>query len=143
MRTRIIDEMGLVRKICELGHAQRKEAGIKVRQPLASLKVQSLKFNEDLTNLIKDELNIKSVEYFSGDELKVELDTKLTPELEKEGQAREIIRQIQDARKEAKTVLDQQITVYLPDWPKEFEDYIKIQTLATKLFKNNVFRIEI
>ncbi|MBI4099703.1 class I tRNA ligase family protein, partial [Candidatus Microgenomates bacterium] len=133
VKTELISQMELVRKICELGHAKRKEAGMKVRQPLGKFTIYNLQFSNELTQLIKDELNVKSVEFKPGKELKVELDTKLTPELIAEGQARELVRQIQEARKEAGTALDQKVVVTLPDWPKEFTDYITSRTLATKI----------
>ncbi len=138
---KLIADMQLVRKVCELGHAKRKEANIRVRQPLSKFTIYNVQFTTDLTQLIKDELNVKDIIFKEGAELSVELDTKITPELEREGQAREIVRQIQDARKEAKTALDQKITVYLPDWPKEFEDYIKTQTLAENLINDSNFHI--
>ncbi|MBI4999254.1 isoleucine--tRNA ligase, partial [Candidatus Gottesmanbacteria bacterium] len=37
----MIEEMEIVRKICELGHAVRKQAKIKVRQPLAKIKIKN------------------------------------------------------------------------------------------------------
>ena len=60
------ERMELVRKICELGHAARKEKGIKVRQPLAGAKVKTqnskVKITEEMEKLIIDELNVKKVE---------------------------------------------------------------------------------
>jgi len=134
----LLAKMVLVRKICELGHSVRKKAQIKVRQPLNKLKIKNLKFKIDseLVNLIKDELNIKEVEIQSGrGELKVELDTIITPELKAEGEAREIVRKIQSLRKKQGCRLDEYITVCLPSWPKKFEAYIKRKTLAKKLLK--------
>ncbi len=125
------EKMALVRRICSLGHAVRKEIGIKTRQPLTSLNVKyqkhapsevegpNVKDNEELISLIKDELNVKEVEFIeesafakaSTDKegwvvkeengLKIALDTRVTPELKEEGMVREIIRQIQGMRKEA------------------------------------------
>jgi len=138
---KLIEDMELIRKICELGHAKRKEAAIKVRQPLSMVTVHSIKLDDALIELIKAELNVKEVKFIAKGDLSVLLDTKLTPELEAEGLAREIVRKIQDARKEAGTKLDQKIEVTLPDWPKEFEDYIKKQTLATKLHKGDNVKI--
>ncbi len=137
----LIQNMALARKICELGHAKRKEAGIRVRQPLAAATVTGEELDDDLTALVTSELNIKKLEFKKGKELTVSLNTKLTPELLAEGQAREIVRQIQEARKEAKTALDQKVVVHLPDWPKEFEEYIKKETLATKLVHDSNLHI--
>lgn len=129
-------QMRLVREICEQGHAQRKSNNLKVRQPLQKITIDK-KLSEDLLQLIKDELNVKEVVF--GD--KFELDTKLTPELEAEGRARDIVRDIQDARKAAGTALDESVVVELPSWPEEFTDYIKSQTLAAKLKKGPAIRI--
>ena len=50
--------------------------------------------------LIKKQLNVKKLEITTGNELSVDFDTVMTPELEAEGYAREISRQIQAFRKE-------------------------------------------
>jgi len=138
------EEMEQVRKICELGHAGRKSLGIKVRQPLKKCQMSNVKcqMSNDLLGLIKDELNVKEVEMKIGKgETKVEFDTKITPKLQVEGEAREIIRQIQEARKEAGCRLDEFIEVGLPYWPKEFEKKIKEETLATVLIKEDKITI--
>ena len=41
---KLLAEMEMVRRICELGHARRKEAGIKVRQPLQQFTIYNLQF---------------------------------------------------------------------------------------------------
>ena len=139
------EKMALVRKICELGHAARKEAEIKVRQPLSSAKckVQSAKLEEELLRLIKDELNVKEVVWEKKvvKEPEVKLETKLTPQLKAEGEAREIVRQIQDLRKNQGCRLDEKIIVTLPSWPQEFEVEIKRQTLTKKLIKGKQLKI--
>lgn len=142
----IHEYMEQVREICELGHAARKEAGIKVRQPLSEIRILGDKdikiLGEEYLTLIKEELNIKEVVAKSGKgELKVALDTKLTPELIAEGEARELVRQIQELRKEKGCRLDEKIVVYAPFYPKEFEEYIKQQTLAKKIICSKSLKI--
>ena len=138
-------KMALVRKICELGHAARKEVDIRVRQPLSSAKckVQSAKLDEELLQLIKDELNIREViwEKKAVKEPEVKLETKLTPQLKAEGEVRELVRQIQDLRKKKGCHLDEKITVFLPSWPQEYEAEIKRLTLAKKLVKSDQLKI--
>lgn len=59
------DKMNLVRKMVTLGRASREKYQIKVRQPLNKIIVDGT-FEEkidDLTDLIKDELNIKEVQF--------------------------------------------------------------------------------
>lgn len=132
----LISEMIEARKIVEMAHAKRKEESLKVRQPLNLLNSTSLiDFSNDLGNIVKDEVNVKKWEHKKGESVKVELDTNVTPELEKEGQAREIVRLIQDERKKIGTALDDRVDVTIPDWPVEFEDYIKSKALINNLNK--------
>ncbi len=67
----------------------------------------------------------------------VALDTNITHELEMEGKARDLVRQIQELRKTANYKVDDRITVALIGADKalldNFGDYIKAETLATKI----------
>jgi len=140
-------EMVLVRKICELGHAARKEVKIRVRQPLNKFIIYNLQFTikEDLARLIKDELNVKQIEVKTGKgELKIELETKITPELKAEGEARELVREIQELRKQVGCQLDQKIKVLGPNWPqdKKLQNYIKKETLTTELLPGEELKIK-
>jgi isoleucyl-tRNA synthetase len=91
-----------VRKIVSLALEKRMAAGVKVRQPLRKLKAKSLELRErnEYTQLIKDEVNVKEVEFDEKLDGEMELDTEITEELQKEGNARELIRAIQDLRKQ-------------------------------------------
>lgn len=61
---KIETEMDAIRKIVMLGRAARNEVNIKNRQPLSKLFVQApSKINEEYTDIILDELNIKEVEF--------------------------------------------------------------------------------
>jgi isoleucyl-tRNA synthetase len=96
------EKMDKVRKIVALVLAKRAEMRIKIRQPLAVLrvKVSSFKIHDSgLLNLIEDEVNVKKIVFDKKTKEEVELDTKITPRLKAEGQMRELIRQIQDLRK--------------------------------------------
>ena len=97
------------------------------------------KFKENLDQLICDELNVKKVIYGKtnkGDTV-VELDTTMTDSLLAEGQAREIVRKIQEERKRIETRLDEKVSVTLEAWPVDFESYIKMQAMVTKLTKGD------
>ena len=97
---RIIKEMKMVRGVVAEALKLRASVGIKVRQPLASLQfpISKLKFQntKELFSLIREEVNVKEV--IDGKELK--LDTVITPELKEEGVAREVIRNLQEMRKD-------------------------------------------
>lgn len=135
---KLIADMKVVRKIVEMGHSKRKEANFKLRQPLSKIEYSvKEKLSNDLEQIIKEELNVKSVEYkkSSNENLEIKLDTKITPELEREGQARDLIRQIQQLRKESNLTLKDKIEITLPDWPKEFEEAILKSTASIKISK--------
>jgi len=102
---RLIDQklnqgMEKTRRLVTLALAERARSRIKVRQPLNTLKIGE-KLDKDLLALLKEEVNVKKVEYKKGLKDRVELDTKITPELKEEGVVREVIRQIQEMRKKA------------------------------------------
>jgi len=121
------EKMDEVRLIVNLALAERTTKGIKVKQPLAKLKVknQKSKLQEELLDLIKDEVNVKEIIFdpstgssteahskSSGQaENEVELDTNITEELQEEGLVREIIRSVQAQRKEQNLVPQDKIFV--------------------------------
>lgn len=99
-----LTKMQTARRIVELGLAKRDEAGIKVRQPLAKLTVNNLQLaiSDEYLDLIKDEVNVKEIEVAKGEgNLSVELDTEITEELKLEGVKRELVRFINNMRKDA------------------------------------------
>jgi isoleucyl-tRNA synthetase len=93
-------KMQETRNAVNLALAQRQSAGIKVKQPLGSLKIKN-KISDELIYLIEDEINVKKIIFDDKMEKEVELDTSITEELKEEGQVREIIRSIQEERKNA------------------------------------------
>ncbi len=139
----LISGMKKVREIVELGHSKRKENEIKLRQPLASVTYSaSEKLSDELEEIIKDELNVKSVEFKKGKD-SIELDTNITPDLKKEGDAREIIRNVQKMRKEMGLTLNDLIDLELPEWPKEFEEQILKLTHSKSLTKGSEMGIKV
>ena len=95
------ENMVMVREIVALVLAERVKAGIKVRQPLSLLKISKQKIKDSsLFDLIKEEVNVKEVIIDPDIKTDIDLDITLTKELKKEGQIREIVRKIQQMRKE-------------------------------------------
>jgi isoleucyl-tRNA synthetase len=145
-------------RISALGRSARSQAGIKIRQPLAVIKVL-LQSSVEETRLdrvkeqILEELNIKEMEVaHSQDELEkdgmrsssdnlyaIGIDTTITPELESEGLAREIVRRIQTLRREADFDIADRITTYyegderISEVMNEHESYISRETLSERI----------
>ncbi len=111
----ILVKMTKVRKIVSLGLEARQRAGIKVRQPLTvlKLKAETPKLLKEYIEIIKDELNVKEVSYDEKIENEVELDTELTLELKQEGSYRELVRAVQDIRKQMNLVPSDVVSISL------------------------------
>ncbi len=91
-------DMQLVRDLASEGLMLRQKAGIKVRQPLNSFSANIIPNMPDLIQVLKDELNVKEILEREGEST---IDTELTPELIKEGDVRDFLRALADARKTA------------------------------------------
>ena len=131
-------------KIASKIHAYRKEASVKVRIPFKLLSYQGPeKLNDKLVQMVLDETNVYKLVYKGkSKEIMIIGDKSQKNQDIQAGQAREPIRQIQIARKEAGCDLAEKVTVTLPTWPKEFEQEIKKQTLAEELVKGEKLTIK-
>ncbi|MEK7460174.1 MAG: class I tRNA ligase family protein [Patescibacteria group bacterium] len=100
----VLRDMEEVRRIVSLALELRATAGIKVRQPLGKLTVKNeiLKGKKPLITLVEDEVNVKDILFDNNIETEVSLDTAITPELQREGQFREMVRTVQELRKNTK-----------------------------------------
>lgn len=141
----VIEGMSLVKQVVTEGLSLRSREAIKVRQPLQTVTITStIEFDEDMKNIIAEELNVKKVVVKKAETLKVELDTNITQDLKNEGLAREIIRNIQQARKDAGLDVENHIELVLQCQSdellaaiKQCENLIKNEVLATTLTINS------
>jgi len=135
----LLEAMELGRKSVEAALALRAKLGIKVRQPLNKLIIYYQQ-KDGIRQIIADEVNVKSVE-FSKDEVedksKVDLDSVITEELKKEGLLREIVRTVNQIRKEQKLTISDRVSIkyqtkdkLLQDVFVEYKEEIKKSVLA-------------
>ena len=148
----MLRDMNALRTAVNDGLSKRASEGIKVRQPLASVKLINTisrdtpaEVAQFLIDIAKDELNVKSVEIVTDSESEsaqpsVVYDLTITPELKREGLMREIIRHVQSARKQAGLQIDDRIILSISSDDSEisqavdsFADVIKSETLAVEL----------
>ena len=148
----MLRDMNALRTAVNDGLSKRASEGIKVRQPLASVKLINTisqdtpaEVTQFLIDIAKDELNVKSVEIVKDSESEsaqpsVVYDLTITPELKREGLMREIVRHVQSARKQASLQIDDRIVLSIFSDDSEisqaidaFADVIKSETLAVEL----------
>ncbi len=108
----LIADMEVARRVVTLALEARSEVGIKVRQPLASLRIKADGISE-LHELIKEEVNVKEVMSSAEISKDVLLDTDITPELQAEGEVRELMRFVQDIRKTKDLTPSDRITLHI------------------------------
>lgn len=127
---KVLENMQSVKNIIEIGRRLRQENNTKLRQPLASVEVYGLILSKDQEEIITEELNVKVVHHFESENLKVNFDFEISPELKVEGFVRELIRFIQDLRKKSGleqgekadlVIRGEALDSFLPTWSKEIE----------------------
>lgn len=129
-------EMESARNIITEALQLRAKAGIKVRQPLNKFSIFNFQFSDEIIDIIKEEINVKEVVTDRQDKTEMILDTEITEELKLEGMAREIIRDIQEMRKEAGYEVDNRIKVCYSGMSEVFTKFgplIAKETLADEL----------
>lgn len=132
----------IVCSIIEKGLAERDKEKIGLKWPLSKATIiLSKKLPKEFEEIIKNQLNVKKIEWKENKEktCEVTLDTNSTPELESEGYARELSRQIQAFRKELglekKDIIQLQIISEekVLEMFKKQEKFIKERTNAKKV----------
>jgi isoleucyl-tRNA synthetase len=137
VKPKLIEEMALVREYINEGLSQRAAAGVKVRQPLQQVSLS--KVSEHFKSIISEELNVKEV-IWGKPNSKVVMDTTLTDELKVEGLMRELVRNVQNARKNAGLNVEDRIDLSVESDNEQINkaiqqhnDTIKMETLALSL----------
>lgn len=141
----VLKDMENVRSTISSALELRARAGIKVRQPLGTLTITTA-LADDYVELILDEVNVKSIVVGS----EIALDTIITEELRTEGALRDIIRAVQQMRKDADLAPGQMATVmmatelanFMSAYPSELEK-ITVQITATDLSEGTLIETEL
>ncbi len=165
---RLMNDMRLAMRVASLGRAARSKAGVKIRQPLARAIVRvpteaAAAGLRRVADVVADETNIRRLEVFSKRDdavvaamtltaaaakfwetteeadIRVALETALTPELADEGLARELVHRIQNLRKDAGFEISDHIATYYQGPPRlrtvlqKHGDYVCQETLSDEL----------
>jgi isoleucyl-tRNA synthetase len=142
----VLEQMSMTREVVTTGLSFRALHKVKVRQPLAKVTITlpgKNELNEEMQSIVREELNVKRVvmnNHKGGGNLFAVLDTKITPELKAEGMMRDVVRQVQQARKEAGLDVSDRIVLVLETEAAELAsavaahaEAIKAETLAVEL----------
>jgi isoleucyl-tRNA synthetase len=141
-------EMAHGRQIASGILMKRKTTGVKVRIPLKKLSYKGPeKLSDEVKKIVQEEVNVQDL-IFAGKSVSYEIasqDEEFSDVANQDvelGQAREIVRQIQEERKKLETKLDEKVDVILSNWPQQHEDYIKRNALISVLSKGATFQVK-
>ncbi len=154
------EEMRMVQAIAEAGRNARQTSGVRLRQPLSRATVvtrENVAHPAEDIQILMDELNVKAMEMVpeaseavsgmaaaEGKGFTVYIDMHITPELESEGMARDIVRRIQSLRKDMDLQYDRNVKMGVEGDPEvlqamdEYRDYIARETLASEIVAGQV-----
>jgi isoleucyl-tRNA synthetase len=128
-------DMAAVRRLVAGGLAARNAAGIKVRQPLRAVTIAERPLRPELESILLEELNIKAARY-QGEGGELKLDTEINEELKLEGLARDLVRKIQELRKQSGFAVEDRIRLFydgdgiLAQALERWRDYVASETLS-------------
>lgn len=137
----VIVQMGTARALVSRILEAREEAGKPIKQALAGvvLFVPSGSLAQEYVDVILEEVNVKGGHVKQG-EMGVALDTVLTPELVREGMAREVTRRVNQLRKDAGLTIQDRINLLVwsstEEGKKMFEEHrtdLRDSTLAASI----------
>ncbi|MCL6096695.1 MAG: class I tRNA ligase family protein, partial [Patescibacteria group bacterium] len=134
-------EMAQGRLVVEAVHGFRKEAEVKVRIPIRKMTYSGPEeLSKDVLDIVKAEINVYELNFSKkSDNYTVSAKTSDDNLDLQFGLARDIVRKIQEERKNLKTSPNEKIDVSVPYWPEEFTEYIKKKALVSKLSKGEFF----
>jgi isoleucyl-tRNA synthetase len=137
------DEMIKARLVVESAHALRKQAEVKVRIPIRQMSYSGPgELSPDVIEIIKAEINAYNLDFGSkADQYSVIAKTSDDNLDLNFGLARDIVRKIQEERKNLGTKPNEKVNITIPFWPKEHEDYIKKKALISKIIEGEKFQV--
>ena len=120
----LLQNMEKARQVVELALATRDEVKVKVRQTLQTLNYTGAKFDAEFEKIIAEEINVKEVSRLDkiilqpnwqnkeSAELQISLNFQLTDELKAEGCLRELVRNVNNLRKNAGLTINDKIKLF-------------------------------
>ncbi len=145
---RILENMNLTRQISSLGQAARLQAKQPIKQPLQTVQIKAetgKELPDEYLEIIKEELNIKLVAFVDTVDnsysiveekgIQLGIDTTLSEELRVEGKLREILRTLQEERKQNGLQVSDEINLI---WYSDDERINKVFEIYDAAIKSGV-----
>ncbi|HTK33342.1 MAG TPA: class I tRNA ligase family protein [Candidatus Paceibacterota bacterium] len=148
----VLSGMKIVQAFASMGLMKRTESKVNVRQPLQKLSIKHrnnpIPRWDELKAVLMDELNVKEIILENSTDqndptFTVELDTVITPELKAEGEYRELLRKVQDMRKEKGLSVSDKATLVVTEAERsiveKYGDELKKLTNVTSISFGDIF----
>ncbi len=137
------DEIILARQLVEQAHALRKQSEVKVRIPIREMKYNGPKeLSKEVLEIVKKEINVYNLSFDKKEDVFKVFAKTSDDNLDLNfGLARDIVRKIQEERKNLKTKPNEKVIVKIPFLPEEHEEYIKRKALVSKIIIEDKFAV--
>ncbi len=130
----LLGDMDKLRSLVESAHAVRSQAKLKVRQPLARAAIK-LDLPETLRQILAEEINVLEItvdqtlpsggSWMPADSGEIALDVAMNPELQAEGNIRELVRCTNALRKQAKLSPKDSVVIHYQTESAELKELIQ------------------
>jgi isoleucyl-tRNA synthetase len=137
-------EMLWARQIVESAHALRKQAEIKVRIPIREMQYNGpQELSSEVLEIVKAEINAYNLTFTKKEDVYQVFAKTSDDNLDLNfGLARDIVRKIQEERKNLGTKPNEKVRITIPFWPKEHEEYVKRKALISSITEAKEFSVE-
>ena len=127
----------------ESAHALRKQAEVKVRIPIREMTYDGPdELSEEVLEIVKSEVNVYNLKFNKKADVYAVLAKTSDDNLDLNfGLARDIVRKIQEERKNLQTQPNEKVKITIPFWPKEHEAYIKRKALVSSINEAEKFSV--
>ena len=136
-------EMVKARLVVESAHALRKQAEVKVRIPIREMVYDGPEeLSEEVLVIVKAEINVYDLKFGKKTDAYMVIAKTSDDNLDLNfGLARDIVRKIQEERKNLQTKPSDKVKITIPFWPKEHEAYIKRKALVSVISEAENFSV--
>jgi len=137
------EETVKARQIVESVHALRKQSEVKVRIPIRVMTYSGPNaLSDEIIKVVKDEVNVYDLKFDKKEDVYSVVAKTSDDNLDLHfGLARDIVRKIQEERKNLGTKPSEKVKITIPFWPKEHEDYIKRKALVSSILEAEKFSV--